>query len=313
MTIQPEQCRLNDRKHACYYQEIVSELFADNPPSDYPRVVLLGGQPGSGKTRMRDLAVDELPSVVINADDLRDYHPMYKRMKLLEPERASFLVNEDVSLWTRKLIRQAVDERCNIVFDGTFGSSDQNMLRDTLNMFSGNGYESQLWVLSVPAEFSRMGICLRNETQIQQSGTGRFVSMKVHDLNYRNIPANIEMAVKNSQVDRVCIFSRSVEQVKGSIVNNRVNMVHSLNKTDAAYTRSADLFLQIRNEPLSPLLKTYFSRRFREVASMIDHRLHNALKVNDVEKVRSVTQYKNQFLTDLGMNRKGDQEMALGS
>jgi len=311
MSILPEHCRLNERKRSHYYQVIVNELFTDIVPSEHPRVVLLGGQPGSGKTKMRELANEQFPSVTINADDLRDYHPMYRDLKLSEPDRASFLVNEDVSKWTGKLILQAVEERRNIVFDGTFGTSDQNMIRETLQLFQKNGYESQLWVLAVPAAFSRLGIYLRHEMQIRQSGSGRFVSMKVHDLNYRNIPANIKIAVNGSFVDQIYFFRRSVEQVNGNFVNNRINLVHSLSKGDADYSKAADVFLRLRDESLSSVQKSYFSVRLKEIVSMIDKRISHAFKANDTDKLPFMAQYKDQFLMDLGMNKNGNQEIIL--
>jgi len=298
MSVLLEHCRLNEREHAYLYQLIVGDMFIDSVSSSMPRVVLLGGQPGSGKTKMRELAMNELPSVVINADNLRDYHPMYERLRQAEPEKASFLVNEDVSLWTQKLIQQAVKEKRNIVFDGTFGSSDQKMITETLTRFKGNGYETKLWVLAVPAELSKLGIYLRNEMQIMQTGSGRFVSVKVHDLNYKNIPANIEMTVKNSLVDQVCIFSRTVEKV-----NNMVTLVHSLNKADAGFKNVADIFLQTRNQPLPATMKNYCSIRLNEVVTMIDKRLEKALKTNEMGKVESISDYKNQFLTIFGMSR----------
>jgi len=311
MSLLPEHCRLNEREHSYRYQLIVADQLIDNAPSSHPGVVFLCGQPGSGKTKLRELATEEFSSMVINADDLREYHPMYQTLKLAEPERASFLVNEDVSLWTRKLIRQTVEERRNIVFDGTFGSSDTEMIVETLSLFRNNGYETQLWALAVPSEFSKLGIYLRNEMQIKQTGSGRFVSMKVHDLNYKNIPSNIEMAVKNSLVDQVHIFKRLVEQVNDRLVNNHVHAVHSFGKADAGFENAADIFLQVRDEPMPTLLKNYFSIRFNEVVSLMDERLNNALKTNDVDKVKSMNAYKDQFLIDLGMNEKCFQKIEL--
>ena len=309
MPVLPEHCRLSEREHLYRYQLIVADLFASGEPSVHPRVVVLGGQPGSGKTKMRELAEEAPPSVTINADDFRDYHPMYEKLKLSEPERASFLVNEDVSLWTQKLIRQAVEEKRHIVFDGTFGTSDQNLLKETLAMFKEAGYESQLWVLAVPAEFSKLGIYLRHEIQIAQTGSGRFVSMKVHDLNYRNIPANIDMAVQNSLLDQVCIFSRSVKLFDNKFVNNRINHVRTLSKTDADFSKAAELFLQLRDEPLSAVLEKYFSFRMNEVAAMMDSRINRALKTNDMAKVNLMTKHKDQFLKDLSVNRNKNHEI----
>jgi predicted ABC-type ATPase len=307
MSLLLEHCRLSERDHSEIYQLIVDDLFTGNLRSARPEVVLLGGQPGSGKTKMRELAEERRKSVIINADDLRDFHPMYRDLKLSEPQKASFLVNHDVSMWTDKLIRQSVEGKRNIIFDGTFGTSDQNMLSETLNLFKNNGYESQLWVLSVPAEFSKLGIYIRNEAQIKQTGSGRFVSMKVHDLNYRNIPENIRMTLQNSLVDRVCIFSRSVELAGEKFVNNRVSLVHSFNKSEAGYSKASDIFLQMRNKPLTPELKKYFSFRFHQAVSMIDERLQIAVKNNDMDKVKSAADYKNQFLTELNFSIQSEE------
>ena len=235
MPILPEHCRLSEYEHSLYYQLIASDLFANHERFAHPRAVVLGGQPGSGKTRMREIAEKMFPSVVINADEFRDYHPLYESLKRSEPERASFLVNEDVSGWARNIIRQAVEERRSIVLDGTFGSSDQKMIAETFRMFKENKYETQLWVLAVPAELSKLGIYLRNEMQIMQTGAGRFVSMKVHDLNYQNIPDNIGMSVHSSWVDQVCIFSRSARLVNDRLAPNSIYMVCSLSKEDADF------------------------------------------------------------------------------
>lgn len=308
MPMHPDDCKLSTGDHSEIYQLIVSEFLTGDTLSGCPQAIFLGGQPGAGKTKMRELAVDQFSSVVINADDLREYHPLYNTLKLSEPERASFLVNSDVSLWTQRLIHQAADERRNVIIDGTFGSSDQKMLADTLQSFRDKGYVNQLWIIAVPEEFSKLGIYFRNEMQIQHTGSGRLVSMKVHDLNYKNIPENIKMAM--TLVDRVCIFSRSVKREKDQFINNKVDIMYSLERSNPDFEQSAELFLKIRNEPLSPLLKQYYTVRLHEVVAMIDGRLESAVKDNNMEKSRAILRYKENFLSELGIKGK-NQEMTL--
>ena len=296
--MQYENCKLSENVHNQKYQLIIADYLSDTSSiSNNPRVVMLGGQPGSGKTKMRELAEKEIYSVVINADDLRDFHPMYRKLKFSNPEKASYLVNYDVSIWTKKLIEQSVRERRNIVFDFTFGTSNQEMLREMLTMFRKNGYEMQLWILAVPAQFSKLGVYMRNEWQIRQTGLGRFVSMEAHDINYRNISANLQMVVENALVDRICIFSRLVELVEGKFVNNQVTRVYAFSKTDLDFADAAELFQKLRNEPLTTELNDYFSFRLKQIVSMTNKRLNEALEAGDAEKAKYISEYKNQLLT----------------
>ena len=69
MDVKPEDFRLSDFVHQQKYQEIVKEFLSEKTKSDKPMITILGGQPGSGKTKMRELAEKERPSVIINADD----------------------------------------------------------------------------------------------------------------------------------------------------------------------------------------------------------------------------------------------------
>lgn len=307
----PDQCKLNVRDHSDLYNLIVKNLLKSNTYSENPRAVFLGGQPGAGKTKMRDLASDEIPSVLINGDDLREYHPMYESLKLSDPARASYLVNEDVSLWMKRLIRQTAEEKRNIIIDGTFGNNDQNMLADTMRSYKERGYDVELWVIAVPAEFSKLGIYLRNELQIKNTGAGRFVSMKVHDVNYKNLPANIRMAVTSKLAEKVRIFGRTVEKSEGKFVNNKVHMLCSLDKNGKDYENAADLFLKARNEPFTPELKQYYSIRLKEVKELIENRINEAMKENDKEKVNGLSHYKETFLTDMGLKNERSQELTL--
>ena len=80
MTKHPEDYRLSEQVHLERYKEIIAKNLSGDNVSDHPRVVMLGGQPGSGKTKMRELAEKETKSVIINADDLRDFHPEYRKL-----------------------------------------------------------------------------------------------------------------------------------------------------------------------------------------------------------------------------------------
>src|SRR6266550_6974860 len=73
---------------------ITSRVGADRPVT--PRVIMLGGQPGSGKTsRLRFPAEDELKGaggfITIDADQLRTYHPQWEALSQEDDSTAAVL------------------------------------------------------------------------------------------------------------------------------------------------------------------------------------------------------------------------------
>ena len=66
-----------------FKEEIIPEYFAGRAPQAKPEVVFLAGQPGAGKSGLRDAAMKtkfsappQLP-VMSDPDDLRGFHPRY--------------------------------------------------------------------------------------------------------------------------------------------------------------------------------------------------------------------------------------------
>lgn len=73
----PGAFELDQREHDVAYAAIEDYAFEGKTPSDSPRIIFLGGQPGCGKTKLlhAGLAEFEHNAVQINVDDLRRFHP----------------------------------------------------------------------------------------------------------------------------------------------------------------------------------------------------------------------------------------------
>ncbi|WP_257670433.1 zeta toxin family protein [Parapedobacter tibetensis] len=71
-----ELYRLSDTDHESTYRLIANKYLSIVVPLDKPAAYYLAGQPGSGKTALRKLLYDGLAgnSVILNTDDLREYH-----------------------------------------------------------------------------------------------------------------------------------------------------------------------------------------------------------------------------------------------
>ena len=137
--------------------EIFSDILIDfvqikrPSASANPKGVILGGQPGSGKSYLKDEVILEFKEnfIFISTDDLRLYHPAYLELQQ-NPEtvqNAANLVNLYASAWTEKLIKHCIENNYNLIIDSTLGGNIQAVY-DTIGMFRTKilKYISELWL-----------------------------------------------------------------------------------------------------------------------------------------------------------------------
>src|SRR6218665_4111768 len=111
-----------------YTQEIYQEYFKSPTAAPSPSFHLLAGQPGAGKTALQIHIEDNLaesPSVVLNIDDLREYHPHFRELlassDLSTVIAAPTLVNDDSLYWFGSLLNDEISLTSYIIFDTTLG------------------------------------------------------------------------------------------------------------------------------------------------------------------------------------------------
>ena len=180
--------------------EIFSDILFDYveikrpSTSTNPKGVILGGQPGSGKSFLKDEVILEFNEIFIfiSTDDLRLYHPAYLELQQ-NPEtiqNAANLVNSYASTWTEKLIKHCIENKYNLIIDSTLEGNIQAVY-DTIDMFRENGYQVHLRVMAVPAIISKLSIFLRYETQLAEKGFARWTLMKDHDSRFEALETNL--------------------------------------------------------------------------------------------------------------------------
>ena len=125
-------------------EEIFSDILFDfveirkPSASTNAKGIILGGQPGSGKSFLKDEVRSEFTEdfIFISTDDLRLYHPAYLELQQ-NPEtvqNAANLVNPYASAWTEKLIKYCIENKYNLIIDSTLGGNIKAVF-DTIDMF----------------------------------------------------------------------------------------------------------------------------------------------------------------------------------
>jgi predicted kinase len=197
------------------YADVERDALARTTAQDGPRAILLGGQPGAGKSVLAAEAVRELRAsggaVVIDADRLREENPRYKQLSREDPQNAADRTQKEAGEWAARLTLAAIENRRNLVVDGTMRSPEN--IRDLTVRLKEHGYEVEARVLAVNAETSMVRARLRFEEQVAERGTGRFVNKEQHDNAYVGMVESVRSLERDKLADSVRVYDAHQRQI----------------------------------------------------------------------------------------------------
>jgi tRNA uridine 5-carbamoylmethylation protein Kti12 len=115
-----EKYQLSLSIHNDLYNTIVKDQLDKTTRVESPIIVILGGQPGSGKSKIFDYAKNQIFNndnvLSINGDDYRMLHPDTDNIFTLYDKKYAEFTDLDGRLWTSRLLEECVKSRRNIIF-----------------------------------------------------------------------------------------------------------------------------------------------------------------------------------------------------
>ena len=197
------------------YKDVERDALARTESQEHPKAILLGGQPGSGKSALAAEAAREFRgnggAVVIDADRMREENPRYKQLSKEDPQNAADRTHKEAGEWATRLTMAAVDGRRNLVVDGTMRSPEN--IRELTNRLKENGYEVEARVMAVNPETSMTRARLRFEEQVAERGTGRFVNREQHDAAYTGMVESVRTLEREKLADTVRLYDANQRPV----------------------------------------------------------------------------------------------------
>lgn len=168
------------------------------------RAIVLGGQPGAGKSSLIKKYSGELNHnvVIINADEFRKYHPRFNE---IEKDSASINSSDTRSNsstrtgeWSGKMseaiLRKSVENGYNVIIEGTFRTTEIPI--KTLAGLRSNNYETTIAIKTCPQEQSYQNTIDRYESEKQLNGYGRLTPKEHHLKVVGNLAKNTETIYK---------------------------------------------------------------------------------------------------------------------
>lgn len=188
------------------FQKILKMYMSSYSSSKNPKVFLLGGQPGAGKSGLENMLNLGDEYISISGDDYREYHPRFKEINLEYGKEASKYTQQWAGQITEKLIEKLAKAKYNLIIEGTLRTT-QLPLKEA-DRFKKLGYEVELHVLAVKPEKSYLGTLLRYEEMIKWGKIPRMTPKEHHDLVVKNIGDNLEVIYNSKAFDNIKLFDR---------------------------------------------------------------------------------------------------------
>ncbi|AGM23014.1 zeta toxin family protein [Fusobacterium animalis] len=210
------------------FKEILEYYKSMYSPTENPKVVLLGGQPGAGKSGLENMVNIKKNYVSISGDDYREYHPRFKEINLEYGREASKYTQQWAAEITEKLIKELRKEKYNLIIEGTLRTAELPLKE--ANAFKKAGYNVELNVVAVKPEKSRLGTLERYEAMLKQGKVPRMTPKEHHDLVVNNIGNNLEIIYNSKAFDNIKLFDRENNLLYNYKESPNVNPKDILNK-----------------------------------------------------------------------------------
>ncbi len=132
---------------------IFNNLAMTSKKSEKPKLILAGGQAGSGKTGLVGKKCNDLPegAIIIDQDEIRATFPpeLYKEILENHTDREEYLILKPYVLKMRaELVKRAIEGGYNVVMETAMQAVDSFFPQ--IQAFKEAGYEANLAVMSVP-------------------------------------------------------------------------------------------------------------------------------------------------------------------
>lgn len=161
------------------YTKGVKSVPADKKPV---ALVMMGGT-ASGKSSI-DKGINEDDFVQVDPDAVKGDIPEYHEAVSANARDAAFMVHEESGYLAKKIRQRAIDERKNVLIDGT--GKNLNDYQNTIDQLREKGYEVTVMMPDLDVETAVARSAKRAER------TGRYVPEAVIRDVYSKVPKNFE-------------------------------------------------------------------------------------------------------------------------
>lgn len=234
------------------FQERKEKLLQGITPSTNPIAIIMGGQPACGKSFLLEIAKSDnidKKFLSINGDLYREFHP--EKAKLIkDPIKYPIETQIFSSVFTEKLIEEAIKSRYNIIIEGTMRNPDVPL--KTAKMFKDAGFRVEAYIIAAPKEFTQLGLYNRYQEEVLSKGQGRLADIDSHNKAVNGLMKSANQLYSDKAVDKISIHTylakERIKELNSTCKCNRI-LINNLFKffvwreVSKSFTRSIIEFI----------------------------------------------------------------------
>lgn len=180
-----------------------------------PLLVIVGAQPGAGKSREISRVRSQHPEATkVIGDDLRVFHPDYRRLLRSDPLRMPEVTAKASGAWVEMSIAYLRERRRSVILETTM--RQPAVVEGTVRAFREAGYRIEVRALAVPLEVSRLGTVSRYFEAVREHGSGRWTPSQAHEDASGRMLDTLGKIIGDGLVDHVVVADRG-----GRILHDR--------------------------------------------------------------------------------------------
>ena len=200
-----------DKQFNDVYQIIRTNLTYGMINGDDKCTIILGGQPGAGKSTFYGMRDDLVDYIAINGDEYRRFHPNFSEIIRTDPEHYAERTQSFSNQVVETLIEDLGNQGYNLVIEGTLRNPDVPIR--TCQELERKGYKTDLVVVACDAEIAWKATLSRAEAQKESGQIVRLVPIDIYNKTVHLIPDNLEV-IKNQK----CFNSITIINREGNIL-----------------------------------------------------------------------------------------------
>lgn len=174
-----------------------------------PIAIVVGGQPGAGKSGLIDKTCAELEnSIVLDVDDFRYFHPNIEEILSKYPNDLATFTITFVNRIFNKILPKLMDSGYNLIMQKTL--RDDEVIYDTLVPLKEHDYTIILRVLAVSEIESKLSTLERSLAVKRTVGYCRWTPLKNQDYAISGLVPTSKHIFESDYCDLIQIYKRNV-------------------------------------------------------------------------------------------------------
>ncbi|MGO5335633.1 zeta toxin family protein [Bilifractor sp. LCP19S3_H10] len=190
------------------YSEVKETVTAGIVPESRKCTIILGGQPGAGKSSFYQSRDDLVSYAAINGDEYRRFHPMIQGILKSDPEHYAERTQKFSNQMVETLISDLSNDGYNLIIEGTL-RNPQVPIR-TCQELKVKGYSAELVVVACNAELAWKSTLARAEMQKEHGQIPRLVPIDIYNNTVHQIPDSLDTIEKTGCFDHITVQTRDL-------------------------------------------------------------------------------------------------------